>query len=75
MLRSLVCFGQANIKKSKNLTNTVNIDEKNFHIFRKSWEISMKFLGKMDLMVILKVIKKSRLWGGWGGVKLTSPAV
>ena len=32
-----------------------NIDRENFHIFCTNWETSMKFPGKMCLMIILKV--------------------
>ena len=39
------------------LTKIVNIDKENHHIFRATRGISMKFSGKMCLMIILKVIK------------------
>ena len=32
-----------------------NIDRENLHIFCANWEPSMKFPGKMCLMIILKV--------------------
>ena len=35
-----------------------NIDREILHIFWMNWGISMKFLGKMWLMIILKVTKK-----------------
>ena len=36
---------------------TVNTDGENLHVFWKTWRISMKFSGKMWLMIILKVTK------------------
>ena len=36
----------------------INIDKENVHIFQSTRGISMKFSGKMRLMIILKVIKK-----------------
>ena len=44
---------------SKNLKNRwiVNIDGENLHIFWTTWEISVKFSGKIWLMIILKVTK------------------
>ena len=45
-------------KNLKNLMKIVNTDEKNLHIFRTTRRISMKFSGKMCLMIILKVTKK-----------------
>ena len=35
-----------------------NIDRKSLHIFRATWEISMKFSGKMWFVIILKVSKR-----------------
>ena len=35
----------------------MNIDEENVHVFRTTLRISMKFSGKMCLMIILKVTK------------------
>ena len=53
MLTSLVHLQQRNVTKSKKLMKIVNIGEENLHIIR----ISMKFPGKMCLMIILKIIK------------------
>ena len=53
MLTSLVYLQQRNVTKSKKLMKIVNIGEENLHIIR----ISMKFPGKMCLMIILKIIK------------------
>ena len=55
---SLAFLQQGNVKKSKKLVNVVNIEEENLHIFWTSWEIPMKFSGKMWLMIILKVTKE-----------------
>ena len=38
--------------------NIVNSDEEKLHIFRVTWGISMKFSGKLCLMIIFKVTKK-----------------
>ena len=35
-----------------------NIDEENLHIFQTIWGTSMKFSGKMCLIIILKVTEK-----------------
>ena len=53
MLTSLDYLQQRNVTKSKKLMKIVNIGEENLHIIR----ISMKFPGKMCLMIILKIIK------------------
>ena len=45
------------LKKSKNLTKIVNIEEENFQIFRKTSGISMKFSEKVRVMIILKYTK------------------
>ena len=58
MLTSLVYLQWRNVKKSKKLLKLVNIDEENLHIFQTTWGISMKFSGKMCLVIILKVTKK-----------------
>ena len=42
------------------LTKIVNNEEENLHIFWTSWGISMKFSGKMWLVIILKVTKKQK---------------
>ena len=44
-------------KKWWKLMKIANIDRESFHIFWKTSGISMKFSGKMWLMIILKVIK------------------
>ena len=44
-------------KKFKKLMKIVNIDKENVHSLRTTWGISMKFSGKMCLMIILKVTK------------------
>ena len=38
-----------------------NTDRNNFHIFWTTWGISMKFSGKIWLMIILKVTKNQSL--------------
>ena len=52
---------QGKVRKSKKLMKIVNIDGENIHIFITTYLISMKFSGKMYLMIILKVIKKLSL--------------
>ena len=52
------------LKNSKNrwkLTKIkiAHIDRESLHIFYTTWGISMKFLGKMWLMIILKATKNS----------------
>ena len=54
MLTSLVYMQQGNVKKSKKFMKLGNISEENLHIFRKTWGTSMKFSGKMFLIIILK---------------------
>ena len=56
MLTSLVYLQQRNVTKSKKLMKIVNIGEENLLTIR----ISMKFPGKMCLMIILKITKKSQ---------------
>ena len=46
-------------KKSKKLAKIAKIDEKSLQIIWLTWWISMKFSGKISLMIILKVIKIS----------------
>ena len=48
-----------NVKKSEKSVKTVNIEGKNLYIFLINWVISMKFSGRMWLMIILKVTKKA----------------
>ena len=50
-----------NPKKWWKLIKTSNIDREVFHIFWTTWGISMKFSGKMWLMIILKVTKSHTL--------------
>ena len=54
---SLVYLQQGNVKKSKNLMTVVNIDKENLHIFQTARGTSMKFSGKMCLIIMLKVTK------------------
>ena len=61
MLTSLISLQQRNVKKPEKLMKTVNIDGENLYIFWTTWDISMKFSGKMWLMVILKVAKRQTL--------------
>ena len=44
-------------KKSEKLMKVVNIDGQNLHIFQTTWGISMKFSGKMWVVILLKVTK------------------
>ena len=39
-------------KKSKKLIKTVNIERKNLHIFWTTWGITIKFSGKMWLIIL-----------------------
>ena len=58
MLTWLVYFQQGNLKnKNKKLMKIVNAEKKHLHIFPTTWEISMKFSGKICLMIISKVTK------------------
>ena len=59
-----------------------NIDRESLHIFWTTWRISMKFSGKIWLMIILKVTKNQGFTialedtsseKSKGGVKLTHP--
>ena len=58
MLTSSVYLQWRNVKKSKQLMKLANIDKENLHIFQTTWGSSMKFSGKMCLVIILKVTKK-----------------
>ena len=40
----------------------VNTDKENLLIFQRTWAISMKFSGKMCLMMILKATKKQSFY-------------
>ena len=55
-----VSLQQGNVKKSENSMKVVNIEEENLDIFCTSWGISMKFSGKMWLMIILKLVTKKQ---------------
>ena len=48
-------------KNKKKMIEIVNIDGGNLHIFWKTWEILMKFSGKLWIMTILKSKKVERL--------------
>ena len=50
-------FIRRNVKKFKKLTKAVNIEEKNLHIFWKTWQTSMKVSENLWLIIILKVIE------------------
>ena len=59
MLTSLVSFmQQGNVKNSEKSTKIVNIEGEILHMFWTTWGMSMRFSGKMRLMIILKVTKK-----------------
>ena len=58
MLTSSVYLQWKNVKKSKQLMKLANIDKENLYIFQTTWGSSMKFSGKMCLVIILKVTKK-----------------
>ena len=45
------------MKKFEKMMKIVNIDGENLYIFWTTCEISMKFLGKLWLIIILKVTK------------------
>ena len=60
MLISLAFFWQGNVKKSKKLMTTVNIDGENPRIFWTTGGTSINFLGKMWLKIILKFTKNQR---------------
>ena len=57
MLTLLVFLQQGNIKKSEKIMKVVNTDRENVHIFWTIWGLSIKFSGKMWIMIILKVTK------------------
>ena len=57
MLTLLVFLQQGNIKKSEKIMKIVNTDRENVHIFWTIWGLSIKFSGKMWIMIILKVTK------------------
>ena len=58
MLISLVSLKLQNVKKFEKLIKIVNIDGQNFHIIWTIWGFSMKFSGKMWIMIILTATKK-----------------
>ena len=55
---SLVSLQHGNVKKSENSMKIVNIEGEKLHIFGTTQGISMKFSGKIFLMIILKITKK-----------------
>ena len=57
MQTSLVFLRQGNVKKFEKLMKIVNIEEKNLQIYWTSSGISMKFSGKLSLVIILKITK------------------
>lgn len=57
MLTSLVYFQQENAEKFKYWIKTVNIDKENLYAFQKTWGTSMKFSGKMWVLIILEIPK------------------
>ena len=83
IIRSLASLWQGNVKKSRTFMKVADIEREIFHIFWTTWGISMTFLGKMWLMIILKatkiqaftlsledtILKKLQV-----GVKLTAPS-
>ena len=58
MPTSLVSLQHGNVKKSENSMKIVNIEGEKLHIFGTTQGISMKFSGKIFLMIILKITKK-----------------
>ena len=63
MLMSLVFVASKGKKIDENigekkLTKIVKVEEVKIHLFWETWWETMKFPGKMQLMVILKGIKK-----------------
>ena len=52
------CNKEMLLKCTKKLLKIVNIDEENLHIFQRTGVMSMKFSGKTNVMIILKVTKK-----------------
>ena len=48
-------------KKPRKTDETVNTERENLHNFWTAWGISMKFSGKIRLMIILKVEKETGL--------------
>ena len=61
MLTSLVYLQQGKVEKSNNMMKIVNIDEESLYILQRTWGFLMIFLGKMCLMMILKVTKTKAL--------------
>ena len=52
-----LCYKEMS-KNSNNLMKLVNIEEENLCIFWTTWVISMKFSGKIWIVIILQVTKK-----------------
>ena len=71
---SVICWlfaslEQGNVQKSKKQMKTFNIDGENLHIFWTTWAISMKFSGKMWVMIhFWKNHLRKRCGRGGGGV-------
>ena len=57
MVLSLDFLQQVDVKISKKYSKIAKIEEEKIHIFWAKWWISMKFLGKLSLMIILKATK------------------
>ena len=58
----IICFfATRKCPKIKKQMKTFNIDGENLHIFLTTWVISMKFPGKMWVMIVLKVTKYQAL--------------
>ena len=57
MLTLFVSLQQENSKQYEKLVKMVNIEGENLCIFWRTWGNSIKFSGKMWLMIILKVTK------------------
>ena len=75
MLTSLksFCLEQGNVKKSKKMMKIVNIDEENSSHLSNDLRNSIKFSGKMCLMIILKVTKKQGFSPSLGKTVLEKP--
>ena len=58
ILTSLFSCNKETSKNPKKIMKIANIEEENLHIFWTTWGTSMKVLGKMWLMTMLKVTEK-----------------
>ena len=54
----LTSLEQGNVKKYKKVTELLNIDEENLHIFWTTGGILIKIWGKIWLMILLKGTRK-----------------